>query len=262
MTQTAPKIASPPLAQESERLRAQLDPRKLPAHVAIIMDGNGRWARERGLLDRIRGHEAGSESVREMVRACGELGIKVLTLYAFSVENWNRPKTEVTALMALLQKFLLQERDEIHTNNVRLIVSGRIADLPVHVQETLQSAIDESSLNTGLTLNLALSYGGRAEILDAVKRIARDAKAGALDPDALTEQNLAGYMYHPEIPDPDLLIRTSGEMRISNFLLWQIAYAEIYVSPTLWPDFRCVHLYEALINFQSRERRFGKVLNA
>lgn len=249
------------LSDEEQQLRNAIAPDKLPTHIAIIMDGNGRWARERGLLDRIRGHEAGSQSVRLAVRACGELGIKALTLYAFSVENWSRPKAEVAALMQLLESFLQQELDEIRQNNVRLVVSGRIADLPESTQKILNDTIKSSVDNTGLILNLALSYGGRAEILDAVKRIAAESKTGALDPATLTEEDIARRLYHPEIPDPDLLIRTSGEMRVSNFLLWQIAYTEIYVSSVLWPDFRRKHLFEAILNYQSRERRFGKVFN-
>lgn len=253
-----PELA--PLTEEEQRLREAIDLDKLPRHVAIIMDGNGRWARGRGLLDRIRGHEAGSESVRFAVRACGELGIKVLTLYAFSVENWSRPHHEVMALMELLQTFLVQEQDEIQSHRVRLIVSGRVDDLPQSARDVLLKSVEESAENTGLVLNLALSYGGRAEILDAVKQIATEVQAGTLSPDALTEQDISARLYHPEIPDPDLLIRTSGEMRVSNFLLWQIAYTEIYVSPVLWPDFRRKHLYEAILNYQGRERRFGKVV--
>ena len=247
---------------DEHSLRQQIDPAKIPRHIAIIMDGNGRWARERGFLDRIRGHEAGSQSVRQAVRTCAELGVEALTLYAFSVENWSRPKTEVTALMALLESFLKQELEEIQTNNIRLVVSGRIEDLPSSTRKKLQDAIALSAQNTGLTLNLALSYGGRAELLDAVRKIALQARDGILDPETLSEQDISANLYHPEIPDPDLLIRTSGEMRISNFLLWQIAYTEIYVSPVLWPDFRRQHLFEAIISYQSRERRFGKVLNA
>lgn len=252
-----PELA--PLTEEEQQLRSAIDPEKLPCHIAIIMDGNGRWARNRGFMDRIRGHQAGSESVRFAVRACGELGVKVLTLYAFSVENWSRPEHEVMALMELLQAFLKQEADEIQTNNVRLIVSGRMDDLPAGPRSVLQKAIEDSEKNTGLILNLALSYGGRAEILDAVKRIATEVKSGTLDIENLSEEDISRRLYHPELPDPDLLIRTSGEMRVSNFLLWQIAYTEIYVSPVLWPDFRRKHLFEAILNFQGRERRFGKV---
>jgi len=246
---------------EEQALKALIAPDKLPRHIAIIMDGNGRWAHERGLMDRIRGHEAGSQSVRVAVRACGALGVQALTLYAFSVENWNRPKPEIEALMGLLESFLQQELDEIRSNNVRLVVSGRISDMPESTQRILNDAIRESASNTGLILNLALSYGGRTEILDAVRRIAAEVQQGTLAASEISEEHIAARLYHPEIPDPDLLIRTSGEMRVSNFLLWEIAYTEIYVSPVLWPDFRRKHLYEAILNYQSRERRFGKVLN-
>jgi undecaprenyl diphosphate synthase len=259
------RIARPelaPLTEEEQVLRAAIDPDKVPEHIAIIMDGNGRWAQNQGFMDRIRGHEAGSQSVRFAVRACGELGVKALTLYAFSVENWSRPRHEVGALMELLQNFLVQEADEIRDKNVRVLVSGRVDDLPDAARQTLKQTVSESANNTGLVLNLALSYGGRTEILDAVKRIAAEARSGSLDPESLTEADIAARLYHPELPDPDLLIRTSGEMRVSNFLLWQIAYTEIYVSPVLWPDFRRKDLYEAILNFQQRERRFGKVMPA
>lgn len=248
-----------PLTPEEQTLRDGIDADKMPRHIAIIMDGNGRWAQLRGFMDRIRGHEAGSKSVRFAVRACGELGVEVLTLYAFSVENWSRPQHEIMALMELLQNFLIQEADEIRNNNVRVVTSGRTADLPEGARRTLEETMAASANNTGLVLNLALSYGGRAEILDAVKNIALECKAGRLDPAELTEDHISSHLYHPELPDPDLMIRTSGEMRVSNFLLWQIAYTEIYVSPVLWPDFRRKHLFEAILNFQQRERRFGKV---
>lgn len=260
----APAANRPELSahtREEEALRDRIDRARLPAHVAIIMDGNGRWAKDRGFLDRIKGHEAGSQSVRYAVRTCGELGITALTLYAFSVENWSRPKMEVMALMKLLENFLQQERSEIRENNVRLVVSGRLDDLPPATRKVVTDTIAESAHNTGLILNLALSYGGRTEIVDAVRQLAQDVVEGRLVPDEVSEAEIAARLYHPEIPDPDLLIRTSGEMRVSNFLLWQIAYAEIYVSPVLWPDFRRTHLYEAILNYQQRERRFGKVLN-
>ena len=251
-----------PHSAEEQELLAQIDRSKLPQHIAIIMDGNGRWAQDRGMLDRIRGHEAGSESVRFAVRACGQLGISVLTLYAFSVENWSRPKHEVMALVQLLRNFLIQEADEIRENNVRLIVSGRIDDLPNATRKVVEDTIERSSRNTGLVLNLALSYGGRAEIVDAVKSLGNDIADGKLNPGEITEAKIAERLYHPEVADPDLLIRTSGEMRVSNFLLWQIAYTEIYVSSVLWPDFRRKDLYDAILNFQGRERRFGKVLTS
>jgi len=232
--------------------------KNLPRHVAIIMDGNGRWARERG-LPRIEGHRRGADSVREIVRACGELGIKYLTLYAFSIENWNRPKAEVTALMRLLEFYLKQEIPELNKNNVRLAAIGRIHELPQTAQQQLEKSIEALKNNTGLTLVLALSYGGRAEIVDAMRSIAREVKAGRLDVADVDEKVISRHLYTQAIPDPDLLIRTSGELRVSNFLLWQISYAEIYVTETLWPDFRKPQLLEALEDYGKRHRRFGRV---
>ena len=232
--------------------------KNIPRHVAIIMDGNGRWARERG-LPRIEGHRRGAESVRQVVRACGELGIEYLTLYAFSIENWNRPKTEVSALMRLLEFYLKQEIPELDKNNVRLAAIGRIHELPQSAQRQLEKSMDVLKKNTGLTLVLALSYGGRAEIVDAMRSIAREVKAGRLDVADVDEKVISRHLYTRSIPDPDLLIRTSGEMRVSNFLLWQISYAEIYVTETLWPDFRKVELLKALEDYSKRNRRFGLV---
>lgn len=248
------------LSRAEEELLRQVNPAKLPRHVAIIMDGNGRWARERGLLDRIRGHEAGIDSVRVAVRACGELHLKALTLYAFSVENWQRPKREVAALMKLLQKFLHDEIPELNRNDVRLVASGRTEDLPDSAREALQGTIEATARNSGMVLNLALSYGGRTEITRAMRSIADDVKAGRVDPAEIDENLIGQRLYHPELGDPDLLIRTSGELRVSNFLLWQIAYTEIYVTPVLWPDFRRKQLYAAILDYEKRERRFGKVL--
>ncbi|MGB9692956.1 MAG: isoprenyl transferase [Candidatus Sumerlaeaceae bacterium] len=245
-------------AAERELLLA-IDPMRLPQHVAIIMDGNGRWARQRGYLDRIRGHEAGIESVRVTVRACGELGVRALTLYAFSVENWKRPKREIDALMNLLKRFLRDEIPELNENNVRLVASGRLSDLSQDVRAELERTMAATARNSGLVLNLALSYGGRTEIVDAVRTIVAEVLARRLAPEDITESLFAQYLYHPELGDPDLLIRTSGEMRVSNFLLWQIAYAEFYVTPVLWPDFRRVDLYHAILDYQRRERRFGQV---
>ena len=222
------------------------------------MDGNGRWARERG-LPRIEGHRRGAESVRQVVRACGELGIDYLTLYAFSIENWNRPKAEVSALMRLLEFYLKQEISELNKNNVRLAAIGRIHELPQTAQRQLEQSIDALKKNTGLTLVLALSYGGRAEIVDAMRAIAREVKAGQLDVADMDEKLISRHLYTRGIPDPDLLIRTSGEMRVSNFLLWQISYAEIYVTDTLWPDFRKAELMKALDDYSKRHRRFGRV---
>ncbi len=251
-----------PLSDAERDLLLQLEPRKLPRHIAVIMDGNGRWAKERGFADRIRGHEAGIDSVRAAVRACGELHLNALTLYAFSVENWHRPKRETSALMMLLRRFLRNEIPELMENNVRLVASGQTEDLPPEVLAELARTMAATADNTGLTLNLALSYGGRPEIVRAVRLIAEEVQAGRLDPATITEADVARRLYHPELEDPDLLIRTSGELRVSNFLLWQIAYTEIHVTPVLWPDFRRPHLYEAILDFQRRERRFGRVLNA
>jgi undecaprenyl diphosphate synthase len=233
-------------------------PKNLPRHVAVIMDGNGRWARQRG-LPRIEGHRAGAESVREIVRVSGEAGIEYLTLYAFSVENWSRPKIEVTALMHLLEFYLKQEIPELNKNNVRLAAVGRLHELPQTAQNQLNKSIEALSKNTGLTLVLALSYSGRAEIVDAVRSIARDLKGGRLDVADIDEKVIAQHLYTRGIPDPDLLIRTSGEMRISNFLLWQISYAEIYVTDTHWPDFRKAAFLAALEEYSKRHRRFGRV---
>ena len=217
----------------------------IPRHVAVIMDGNGRWAKARN-LPRVEGHRQGAESVRAIVRAAGELGIKYLTLYAFSVENWNRPKEEVDTLMKYLALYLRKEAGELQRNNVRLEVIGQIYRLPETVQEQLQKTIATLSRNNGLTLVLALSYGGRAEIVDAVRSISTQVKQGRLDPAEINEETVAQHLYTRNIPDPDLLVRTSGEMRVSNFLLWQISYAEFVVTPTLWPDFRKPELCAAL----------------
>lgn len=247
------------LAPHERELLERIDPARLPAHIAIIMDGNGRWAKQRGYFDRIRGHEAGIESVRTTVRACGELGVRALTLYAFSVENWKRPKREIDALMGLLHRFLRDEIPELNDNNVRLVASGRLGDLAPPIREQLASTMRATAANTGLVLNLALSYGGRAEIVDAVRTIAARVAKQEIAPDEIDESVVAAHLYHPELGDPDLLIRTSGEMRISNFLLWQIAYTEFYVTPVLWPDFRRADLYTAILDYQRRERRFGGV---
>ncbi len=230
----------------------------LPRHVAVIMDGNGRWAKQRG-LPRIEGHRQGAESARTIIRTSSELGIKYLTLYAFSAENWNRPKDEVDALMKYLIHYLKTETPELNKNNVRLEVIGQIYRLPENVQEHLKKSIATLSQNNGLTLVMALSYGSRIEIVDAVRRIAEKVKRGKLDPADITEQVFAQHLYTRNIPDPDLLIRTSGEMRVSNFLLWQISYAELVITPTLWPDFRKPQFYAALEEYARRHRRFGGV---
>ncbi len=230
----------------------------LPQHVAIIMDGNGRWAKQRS-LPRVEGHRQGAESARTIIRTSGELGIKYLTLYAFSAENWNRPKDEVDALMKYLIHYLKTETPELNKNNVRLEVIGQIYRLPENVQEPLKKSIQTLSKNSGLTLVMALSYGSRIEIVDAVRDIAEKVKRGKLDPADINEQIFAQHLYTRNIPDPDLLIRTSGEMRVSNFLLWQISYAELVITPTLWPDFRKPQFFAALEEYARRHRRFGGV---
>lgn len=230
----------------------------LPTHVAIIMDGNGRWAKQRN-LPRIEGHRHGAESVRAVVRAAGEIGVKYLTLYAFSVENWNRPKEEVDTLMKYLDRYLRTEAGELVKNNVRLEAIGQIYRLPEAVQQQLKKTIAATSRHNGLTLVMALSYGGRAEIVEAVRAIAGKVKKGQLEPEEITEQVISQHLYTKHIPDPDLLIRTSGEMRVSNFLLWQISYAELVVTPTLWPDFRKAQLIQAIEEYAQRDRRFGGV---
>jgi undecaprenyl diphosphate synthase len=231
---------------------------KLPKHVAIIMDGNGRWARRRG-LPRVAGHNEGVKSVRAVVEAAGEIGIKVLTLYTFSKENWFRPRQEVSALMKLLVNTLRREINDLMKKNVRLRAMGDLSDLPEDAYDEILYGIDRTRHNTGLILNLALSYSGRQEILDAVRAIAHKVKAGLIQPDEISEQVFASHLYTNNLPDPDLLIRTSGELRVSNFMLWQLSYTEIYVTKTLWPDFRKAEFYEAIINYLNRERRFGKV---
>jgi undecaprenyl diphosphate synthase len=230
----------------------------LPQHVAIIMDGNGRWAKQRS-LPRVEGHRQGAESARTIIRTAGELGIKYLTLYAFSAENWNRPKDEVDALMKYLIHYLKTETPELNKNNVRLEVIGQIHRLPENVQEHLKKSIATLSKNSGLTLVMALSYGSRIEIVDAVRRIAEKARDGKLEPAAITEEVISQHLWTRNIPDPDLLIRTSGEMRVSNFLLWQISYAELVITPTLWPDFRKPQFFAALEDYARRHRRFGGV---
>ena len=234
----------------------EIDKENLPRHIAIIMDGNGRWAKKKS-LNRISGHIKGVDTVREVVTACRELGIKVLTLYAFSMENWRRPKDEVTALMRLLKEYLLKEREEMIQNNIRLRAIGRLEDLPLDVQDTLRETMKKTDHCNGMILNLALSYGGRSEILHAVQGIISDFKKGQINPDEINLQRFSRYLWTWGIPDPDLLIRTSGEFRISNFLLWQIAYTELYVTETLWPDFDRKELLKAIADYQSRERRFG-----
>jgi undecaprenyl diphosphate synthase len=228
----------------------------VPEHIAIIMDGNGRWAKQKG-LPRIAGHNEGVNSVRDIVEACGQLGVKYLTLYTFSTENWNRPKDEVSMLMRLLVKALRDERDRLHQNDVRLCIIGEMDSLPTDVANELSQAMEVMKDNRGLTLILALSYSGRWDILNAVKGMQKDIGAGILKEEEISEETLGRYLSTKDFPDPDLLIRTSGEFRISNFLLWQAAYTEIYVSREFWPSFRRNNLYDAIADYQKRERRFG-----
>lgn len=231
---------------------------EIPRHIAIIMDGNGRWAKRRG-MPRIAGHKEGVNSVRDIVEACAQLGVKYLTLYAFSTENWNRPKEEVSLLMRLLLKALRDERDRLHQNEVQLKAIGDIAKLPQDVQDELLDAITMMEKNSGLTLILALSYSGRWDITNGVRRMVDDIKSGVVRKEDITEQLIGAYLSTRDLPDPDLLIRTSGELRISNFLLWQVAYAELVISDEYWPAFRRKNLYAAIGEFQKRERRFGLV---
>ncbi len=235
---------------------SDIDPQKLPAHVAIIMDGNGRWAKQRA-LNRIRGHEQGTESVREIVRASRDIGIQWLTLYAFSEENWRRPRHEISALMSILQRFLKAELNEMLNNGIRFQTIGRIHKLPKGIQGIIQDTIAATSKNEDMVLTLALSYGGRQELVDAMQRIAERVASGDIGSADIDERLISDALYTSGMPDPDLLIRTSGEYRVSNFLLWQVAYTEIHISPTLWPDFRKAEYLRALENYQRRERRFG-----
>jgi undecaprenyl diphosphate synthase len=231
---------------------------EIPRHIAIIMDGNGRWAKSKG-LPRFAGHRVGVDSVRDIVKACAELGVKYLTLYTFSTENWNRPKEEVSTLMKLLLKTLRKEIDDLHKNNVRLFAVGDLKSLPEAVQQQLYESVEKTKNNEKLNLILALNYGGRWEIIEAVKQIVKDAKKDLVNLKDIDDELINSYLTTKNIPDPDLLIRTSGEFRISNFLLWQIAYTEFVISDVYWPDFRKEQLFNAVKQFQKRERRFGKV---
>jgi undecaprenyl diphosphate synthase len=234
-----------------------IDFNNLPKHIAVIMDGNGRWAKKKGAR-RIFGHRNAVQAVRDVTECCAELGVKYLTLYAFSTENWSRPKEEVDGLMELLVNTIKQEIGTLMENQVKLMTIGDTSHLPANCQKNLQWAIDQTRENSGLTLLLALSYSGRWEILEAVRKMVAEAQSGQLKAEDISEAKFAGYLNTAGIPDPELLIRTSGELRISNFLLWQIAYTELYITPTLWPDFRKEDLYEAICSYQQRERRFGK----
>ena len=243
-----------PAGGPEEALARQVEFDRLPRHVAIIMDGNGRWAGERS-LPRVEGHRAGVDAVRDIVETSARLGLEVLTLYAFSVENWKRPAAEVSTLMMLLKRYLRLELATLLGNNIRFNVIGRADALPPDVMTELLDAEHKTAKNTGMLFNIALNYGGRTEIVDAARR----AMASGLAPEDLSEERFADFLYTSGQPDPDLLIRTSGEMRVSNFLLWQIAYAEIWVTDTLWPDFRCRHLLEGVVEYQKRDRRFGGI---
>jgi len=241
--------------KEQQRLK---DGGEIPRHLAIIMDGNGRWAKKRG-MPRIAGHKEGVESVRDIVEASGQLGVRYLTLYAFSTENWKRPQEEISLLMRLLLRALHDEADRLHRNNVKLRAIGDVSRLPAEVQSELLDGIRKTKENTGLTLVLALSYSGRWDLIGAVRTIAAEVRAGRLAPEQVTEQTIGRALSTDGIPDPDLLIRTSGEFRVSNFLLWQLAYSEIHITPKFWPDFRRGDLYAAIRDYQNRERRFGMV---
>ena len=247
-------LASIPPGDPDEMLARQVNVERLPAHIAIIMDGNGRWAAQRH-LPRVEGHRAGIDAVRETVETAARLGIRVLTLYAFSIENWKRPAAEVGTLMLLLKRYLRSELNTLLRNEIRFNVIGRMDQLAPDIQDELTMAMQRTASNGGMLFNIALNYGGRAEIVDAARR----AIAAGIRPEELTEERFASYLYTAGQPDPDLLIRTSGEMRVSNYLLWQIAYAEIYVTDTLWPDVRRRHLLEAVLAYQKRERRFGGI---
>lgn len=255
-------LGTPGQAEElsEEALEALLDRSRLPAHIAIIMDGNGRWARQRG-LPRAFGHQAGSRSVRAVIEACAQLGIGTLTLYTFSAENWRRPRLEVDALMVLIEGNLRQELAELHEKGVRISVMGRIEELPPSLIAALRQGAEATRANLGLNLNLAINYGGRQEIVDAARELARAAREGKLKPEDIDEVHFARHLYLPDMPDPDLLVRTAGEQRISNYLLWQIAYSELWITEVYWPDFRRRHLLEAIVGYQSRQRRFGGVDN-
>lgn len=238
-------------------IKHQIDPNRVPQHIAIIMDGNGRWAQEQG-QDRLFGHFHGVQSVRDIVEGCAEIGVKYLTLYAFSTENWDRPEKEVTGLMELLVETIRKEVPILNGNNIKMHAIGALTMLPPSARQALQEAIDMTAENTGLNLIMALSYSSRWELVDAVKKIASDVKAGNLGVEEIGQETLQQYLSTSQFPDPELMIRTSGEYRISNFLLYQLAYAELYFTQTRWPDFRKENLYEAIVDFQNRERRFGK----
>ena len=258
---TTLQVADPgalgPVTAEESQLLEKLDLKRLPRHVAVIMDGNGRWAQRRH-LPRVAGHSSGTKTARTTIETCARLKIEALTLYAFSVENWRRPQAEIDFLMQLLREYLRQEMPLLQKNNIRMSFIGRTHELPAGVQNDVRDAMEKTAGNTGMVLCVALNYGGRAEIVDAMNALLSE-RNGHGAPAAITEEELARHMYAGGLPDPDLLIRTSGEMRISNFLLWQIAYSEIFVTETLWPDFNRARLLEALVEYQKRERRYGGI---
>ena len=241
-----------------KRIEVGLDPNNVPKHIAVIMDGNGRWAQKQGFIARVRGHEFGVEALRRITTACAELGLGYLTVYAFSTENWNRPKAEVDGLMNILMNSLEKELPVLQKNNVRLNAIGNIESLPEKANKKLNSVINATSSNDGLTLTLALSYGSQDELVQAIRKVAKQVAEGDLKPESITEEHIEKHLFTAGMPHPDLLVRTSGEQRISNYLLWQLAYAEFYFTPVLWPDFDAEGLYEAIAKFQKRERRFGQ----
>ncbi|MCS7207992.1 MAG: polyprenyl diphosphate synthase [Fimbriimonadales bacterium] len=243
----------------AEAVRRGVDLTRLPRHIAMIMDGNGRWARARG-LNRLVGHANGHSTVRRMVLGCAELGIEVLSLYTFSTENWRRPRDEVEGLMRLLERSAREELPVMMRNGVQIRFSGRIHELAPDLQAILRRAEQMTAHNRRIILHLAVNYGGRAELVDAIRVIAHAVQAGRLDPSAIDEDTVRAFLYQPDLPDPDLLIRTAGEQRTSNFLLWQTAYTELYITPVLWPDFTMEHLIEAIVDFQRRQRKFGGIL--
>ena len=247
---------SQPTPSDAPSLDPRIELDRVPAHVAVIMDGNGRWATDRG-LERNAGHREGIESVRETIRACRDYGVRTLTLYAFSIENWNRPKGEVSELMRLLEEYLETELAEVMEHDAQVRSIGRLDRLPPSTRRAVEHAVAETADNGGMQLVFALSYGGRTEIVDAARRLARDAELGKLDPEGLDEKVFASYLYAPDLPDPDLLNRTGAEQRVSNFLLWQIAYAELHLSGRMWPEFRRAEFEAAILDYQRRERRFG-----
>ena len=242
--------------REEAELLGKIDPKLLPEHLAVIMDGNGRWAQKRH-LPRVAGHRAGVQRSREIIETCARLRLTCLTLYAFSLENWRRPQTEVDFLMRLLREYLKRELPSIHKNNIRLLIIGRSEQLPAAVRKDIENGMSLTAKNTGMKLVVALNYGGRAELVDAFNTILQQVRSNGMSAFQADEQTISEHLYTAGLPDPDLLIRTSGEMRVSNFLLWQIAYAELYVTETLWPDFNRARLLEALVDFQKRERRYG-----